>query len=243
MNIEPQPRAALEASVSVCNSPAAGAQAGGDWCAVIPITDDLLALTIGDVSGHGAVVAGMMAAMRASVLRACYDLDVPSDVLSVANGVAATLGDGLSVTAIVALVDRRRGTLTFANAGHPPPLLLTGDGNAFLARSPGDLPLGVFPQHDAANYVIALPSDALLVLYTDGITEHARDAIAGEEDLVGATRLAYGLPRHDVARAIMERMFATGRGDDDAAVLAVRATSTRVVPDRRPPVRVASRAT
>ena len=46
---------------------AGGAQASGDWCEVIAISEQAVALTVGDVSGHGEAVAGTMAAMRASV--------------------------------------------------------------------------------------------------------------------------------------------------------------------------------
>lgn len=166
------PRAAVQTGVSTYSSPAEGAKAGGDWCEVITLSDSLVVLTVGDVSGHGMSVAPTMAVMRRSVLRACQEGQSPSNVLSIANGVAGNVGDGILVTAIVALVDQRRRTLTFANAGHPPPLLLTSNEHAFLAHPPADLPLGVFPHLIAAAYVVAFPADALLVLYTDGITEH-----------------------------------------------------------------------
>jgi serine phosphatase RsbU (regulator of sigma subunit) len=217
------PRAAVQTGVSTYSSPAEGAKAGGDWCEVITLSDSLVVLTVGDVSGHGMSVAPTMAVMRRSVLRACQEGQSPSDVLSIANGVAGNVGDGVLVTAIVALVDQRRRTLTFANAGHPPPLLLTSNGHAFLAHPPADLPLGVFPHLIAATYVVAFPADALLVLYTDGITEHEADPIAGEADLLEAARVAYLRPGRNLARTIAERVFSGGRGNDDAVTLALRA--------------------
>jgi|HubBroStandDraft_1064217.scaffolds.fasta_scaffold12182_2 serine phosphatase RsbU (regulator of sigma subunit) len=217
------PSTTFHTSVSVYSSPADGAAAGGDWCEVVPISEHAVAMVVGDVAGHGAPVAGLMAAMRESVMRACHTTRVPSDVLAIVNGVAVMpAGGGALVTAIVAVLDHRRNTLTFANAGHPPPLLLTADSHAFLQQSTADLPLGVFAKHSAANYVVALPPNALLVLYTDGITEHDRNPILGEAELVDAARLMYGRPEPNVARAIAQLVFARGRGRDDAATIALR---------------------
>ncbi|MGD1065655.1 MAG: PP2C family protein-serine/threonine phosphatase [Vulcanimicrobiaceae bacterium] len=218
-----RPRPAVQASVSTYSSPAEGARAGGDWCEVVTLSESLVVLTVGDVSGHGMSVAPTMTVMRRSVLRACQEGQTPSDVLAIANAVAGNIGDGVLVTAIVALVDQRRRTLTFSNAGHPPPLLLTSNEHAFLAHPPADLPLGIFSHLSAATYVVAFPADALLVLYTDGITEHEADPIAGEVDLVEAARAAYGVPGRNLARTIAERVFATRRGNDDAVTLALRA--------------------
>jgi serine phosphatase RsbU (regulator of sigma subunit) len=218
-----RPRIADQAGISTFSSPADGARAGGDWAEVIALSDSRIVLTVGDVSGHGMSVAATMAVMRRSVLHAIRAERAPSDVLSIANGVAGNVGDGVLVTAIVALIDQRRRTLTFSNAGHPPPLLLTRNEHAFLAHPPADLPLGVFPQLSAATYVVAFPADALLVLYTDGVTEHEADPIAGEVDLVEAARAAYSAPGRNLARTIAERVFATRRGNDDAVTLALRA--------------------
>jgi serine phosphatase RsbU (regulator of sigma subunit) len=220
-----QSDADYQTSISICSSPAGGAQAGGDWCEVLHLGGDVDVLTIGDVSGHGAMVAGPMAKARACILAACRDVRVPSDILAIVNGIVPSLGEGMIVTAIVAIVDHRERTLTFANAGHPPPLLLSTDEHAYLAHPPADIPLGVFPTYTAANYIVALPQEALLVLYTDGVSEHGLDPIAGETDLVDAARFAFRLPERKLARAIMQHVFATGRGSDDAAAIALRTIS------------------
>jgi serine phosphatase RsbU (regulator of sigma subunit) len=214
--------AAFDTSLTAWNSPFGGAQSGGDWCEAFALSEHVTALTIGDVSGHGETVAATMAVMRAAALRAIREIRIPSDVLAVLNGVAYTYGDGVIATAIVAILDRRFGTLAFANAGHPPPLALTADGHAFLQQPPADVPLGIFSNYLAADYVIALPADALVVFYTDGITEHKRDPVRGEADLVEAARVVHGLPELNAARAIARRVFRTRRGSDDAAALALR---------------------
>ena len=220
--------AAVDKRVSIWSLPVGGAPAGGDWCDSVTISDEIVALTVGDVSGHGKAVAVTMAAMHACVKRAIEARRDPAEILSVANDLAFHYDRGVIVTAIVAFWNRRLHTLTFANAGHPPPLFLSAEGHAFLGHLPADLPLGIYPQYSAANYVVALPNDALLVLYTDGITEHARDPVRGERDLAAAARLMYEQPQVDEARGIARQVFSTGSGHDDAALMVVRATKAEV---------------
>lgn len=217
-----QAAAALDSSVSVCSFPADPAYKGGDWCAVVAISEEVVALTIGDVAGHGRAPTGAMAFLRATALRAIRDVKVPSAILAILNDAALRRGDGTLATAIVALVDHRRRTLSFSNAGHPPPLLLSGDRHAFLRSASADLPLGVFESSDASDYVVTLPADSLLLLYTDGISEHNRDAIRGEFDLVDAARAAFAADSPNIARDVARRVFARGRGRDDATAIALR---------------------
>ena len=216
------PADAITANVSFYRSAANGEQAGGDWCEAFALSGDVFAVTIGDVAGHGKSGADTMAVMRTAIMRAMHDTNDPSEVLRRVNGVACRWGDGILVTAIVAIIDIRTQTITFANAGHPSPLLLTGEGHAFLGEPPADLPLGLFPHHRAANYVVALPPGALLVFYTDGITEHDHDPIRGEAELVEAARFAYDRAEINVARSIAHHVFGKLRGADDAAAIAFR---------------------
>ncbi len=215
-------RAAWVDDISVFRSSAFGARAGGDWCEAVPLSEHAVGLTVGDVSGHGTAVAGTMEAMRASVLLALRATRVPSEILSAANKVAAAWDGGTIVTAVVAILDYSRNTFAFANAGHPPPLLLTRDRHAFLEHPPADLPLGIIPRHCAADYVLTLPPDPLLILYTDGITEHARDPLRGEAELVAAARRVYDRRVQNPARTIARLVLKRTRGNDDAAAMALR---------------------
>jgi serine phosphatase RsbU (regulator of sigma subunit) len=195
----------------------------------VSISDEIVAVTVGDVCGHGEVAASTMELVRATILRALEDTHVPSAVLAIANPVAASLGsgEGVIVTAVVAFLNHRLQTLTFANAGHPPPLLMTHDRCAFLTQRPADLPLGIFPYHHAADYVVAVPFDALAVFYTDGITEHGYDAVHGEIELAEAARSVFNQLELDHAQAIAQHVLRAERGHDDAAVLALRSVPTQ----------------
>ncbi len=57
----------LDVRATVWNSPAGDAQAGGDWCDVISVADDIIAVTIGDVAGHGEPVAHAARIMLACI--------------------------------------------------------------------------------------------------------------------------------------------------------------------------------
>jgi serine phosphatase RsbU (regulator of sigma subunit) len=213
---------ALHESFSIWSANANGETSGGDWCAIVPLSEHAVALSIGDVAGHGLAAAAELGIMHAAILNALTETRVPSDVLFAANAVAYHHPSPIIVTAIVAVFDRRQRTLTFANAGHPPPLVCGRDDHAFLAHAPADLPLGVLERHHAANFVVALPFDTLLVLYTDGITEHDRDPLRGEAELIDAVRWAFARPELDAARAVANHVLQGTRGDDDAATMVLR---------------------
>jgi serine phosphatase RsbU (regulator of sigma subunit) len=226
-----QPRAASNSAsrptpgysgLSAWISPAAGAAEGGDWADAILRSDGTIALTIGDVSGHGAAVAEIMQSVRTSVLHALRFVRDPSDVLTIANNFVLDRLDGRIVTAVVALVDKQRRTLTYANAGHPPPLLVTKERTSYLTQSPADIPLGIFPQYLSRTHTIGLPPKSLLVLYTDGITEHGRDVVLGELDLAEAATSVYEEWDADYARAIAQEVLKGERGLDDAATMVLR---------------------
>ena len=207
VRVAPRARAAAVPSATTWKSPADGARVGGDWAEVVSISEHLVAFTVGDVFGHGDHVAATMEIVRSSVLRALCSTQVPSEVLSVANHVASSCGGEVLVSAIVATLDYRENRLTFANAGHPPPLLLSEGHHGFLERPSAGLPLGAFPAYASANGEVKLPPHALLVLYTDGITESFNDA----DEQFGEDRLAAALLRH---RALCPQSMLTAVVDE-----------------------------
>jgi serine phosphatase RsbU (regulator of sigma subunit) len=212
--------------LNLYNSPADGARIGGDWCAAFMLPDRTVALTIGDVTGHGELAADTMAVLRSAIVSAMRDHQSPVAVLSMANAIAFDRGS--IVTALVALLDRQRGTLTIANAGHPPPLIVTTDRHRFVQYGVGDFPLGIFPKHYTIEHTAVVSPDAMIVLYTDGFTENTRDLLHDERWFVDASRAAYDRPADDAADAIAQHVFRNGRGHDDAAMVVAHASpSTR----------------
>jgi serine phosphatase RsbU (regulator of sigma subunit) len=201
---------------------AAGAASGGDWCEMRIVDEDRLVLMIGDVCGHGERATPLMERLRAAVIAAFDETRDPALTLAHANAVAYGLEDGVIVTAIVAVLDRRSRILRFANAGHPPPIYIDANEALVIAQPIGELPLGVYADQRYDEHMFVLDGDALLVLYTDGVVEHTRDVLSGERDLFVACMSAFTSGEDDLAHVIARRILARGFGDDDAAVLALR---------------------
>jgi serine phosphatase RsbU (regulator of sigma subunit) len=212
----------LESEITRWSSPAGNARSGGDWCDALRLSSDSLVLTVGDVSGHGEAASGTMHVVRSAIVKAAREGRSPSETLCFANDLAYARAGGVIITAIVGVMDLRKRTFVYANAGHPPPILFFEREHRFFRQARADLPLGIFRHHHCADHVENLADDSLLVLYTDGITEHARDLLLGELELAEASRRAFEEPENETARNIAERVLRELRGGDDAAVLTVR---------------------
>jgi serine phosphatase RsbU (regulator of sigma subunit) len=199
---------------------------GGDWYDAFPTADGATMLVIGDVAGHDVAAAATMAQAR-GMLRGIASTVVSSPA-AVLRGLDEALGrlhvDTL-VTVTVATV--RTGAtdgparLCWSNAGHPPPVLLTGDGRAALLTRPTDLLLGVARDAGRAEHEVSLAPGDTVVLYTDGLVEHrGTDLDDGTRWLVQALTTLAGAPLEELCDTLLAD--APGACDDDVAVLAVR---------------------
>jgi phosphoserine phosphatase RsbU/P len=197
---------------------------GGDWYDFIPFADGRWGIVLADVSGKGTAAALLMSATRGMLRSLAEACSTPSEVLTKLNGLLVEdFPAGKFVTLIYAVLDPRERTVTFANAGHLPPLLVDATGSRFLATESG-LPLGL----SCGNYsesTVSLGPDSRLVFYSDGITE----ALNAKEEEYGANRLASHATSSDVsALAILDdvRAFAGGvLPNDDASIVFVKVTA------------------
>ncbi len=196
---------------------------GGDWYDVFHLPDGRTAFSIGDVAGHGLQAAVIMGEVRQAFRAAAVNPKSPSLVLERANTIVNMREDTAIVTAIFGILDPATSTVTYAVAGHPPPILGTRNGSAQILPSRG-IPLGVSDSVHTADWTFTLPPGSLFALYTDGLTEHSRDVEAGELELLDAVRAEIVAPAGDPALGIVGRIFANRRNADDVAalVLAVR---------------------
>ena len=207
--------------------PAAGPGAGGDFYDVFALADGQLAVIVGDVSGHGRQALPHTALVRFT-LRAYLEAGLsPRDAVQTAGAVLERQLGGVFATLVAATYQPRERVLTYACAGHPPPIVLGA-----AADAPADAlepvtvctppPVGVGMRTGTRQTAVSIPGRAQICFYTDGVTE-AR--VAGE--LFGAGRLRDTLvelgPRAS-ASALLESVAerADARPDDMAAcVLAV----------------------
>lgn len=210
------------AGINTCIMHADHAAGGGDWCEAFAISDDVIALSIGDVCGHGIEKMGVMEALRDRLHVALAQGESPADALEETNRFLRAYDDDENATAIVALLDLGRRSLTFVNAGHPPPLMAGPYGATYLEFARPDVPIGVRAAIEPTTHVISVAASTLIVLYTDGVSEHEREPLKGSAELYAATVVAYALPATHPAIFLQERMALTDVNRDDAAILTVR---------------------
>ncbi len=130
-------------------------------------------------------------------------------------------------TAAVARLERADGNgwtrLRWTNAGHPPPLLLSPDGDVTVLGEPvGNLMLGVDPAAERRESVVPLEPGAVVLLYSDGLVERRGSTIdEGTDRLVANLRELADRPLDDLCDALLSRML-HGTPEDDVALVAVR---------------------
>ena len=210
----------------------AEAEVGGDWYDAFALPDGRIAISIGDVAGHGLEAAVIMGEVRQALRAAAIGSDKPSAVLEAVNGVI-NLRESISmVTAIFAFYDPQSCIVRYAIAGHPPPIIATPDGFSQVLPG-GGLPLGASDAVRSRDWTFTLPPGAQLVLYTDGLIEYDRDIEAGQAILLDAisTELACS-GNANPAAAIQARVFADAQNKDDAATLTLT-RSALVTPEAK----------
>jgi hypothetical protein len=217
---------------SVAYRPADGPGAGGDFYDVFGLEDGRVAVIVGDVSGHGREALPHTALVRFTV-RAYLEAGLsPRKALQTAGTVLDRQLAGSFATVVAAVYHPRERTLTYASAGHPPPLVL-GDAGDHGAEGDGATapvaielttacsapPLGAGMRTGTRETIISVPGPARLCFHTDGVTE----ARIGE-DLFGSERLTVALAdlgREGSAAALLDSVAerTDARPDDMAACL------------------------
>lgn len=230
-------------ATSVAYRPADGPGAGGDFYDVFALEDGEIAVIVGDVSGHGREALPHTALLRFTV-RAYLEAGLsPRKALQTAGSVLDRQLAGSFATVLAATYNPRERTLTYASAGHPPPVMLgdrsddaavaaagadadaTSERGSEGARVPTPItscsapPVGAGMRTGTRQTVVSVPGPARLCFHTDGVTE-AR--VGGE--LFGAERLGAALAslqRDADAAALLDRVAerSDARPDDMAACL------------------------
>jgi PAS domain S-box-containing protein len=220
------------AQVVVRYVPAAqAAEVGGDWYDAFFQPTGATVLVIGDVVGHDTESAAAMGQIRTIVRAlAARDGDGPSAVLAAVERVLQTLQADILATCVVARLEqtpdeRERGTtrLRWANAGHPPPMVVHADGRVqVLGWERNDLLLGVDPEAQRQEAQVVLDRDAVVLLYTDGLVERRdQDLDRGLARLRATLAELAGRDLDELCDELLARMLPPDP-DDDVALVAVR---------------------
>jgi PAS domain S-box-containing protein len=209
---------------------AEGAEIGGDWYDAFLQRGGTTVLAIGDVVGHDTRAAAAMGQVRGLLRGISYSSGgSPAAVLSELDRAVQGLALNTMATALVAHLERApddeagRMLLRWANAGHPPPVLLASDGSVVLLDGKqADLLLGVAPETVREDHVAVLAPGSTVLLHTDGLVERRdRDIDEGTEQLLQVLGQCAGLPLDELCDRVLEQMFLPG-AEDDVAILAVR---------------------
>ncbi len=152
------------------NLPAA--EVGGDFFDFIPVGDENWGLVIADVAGKGVPAALFMALSRTLIRASTSGSEDPAESIIDANRhICLDSKACMFVTLFYAILDTRKKTLTYINAGHNPPFLLgTGDEHITLLKA-GGIALGVIDEIELESVEVQLKPGDVVVLYTDGVTE------------------------------------------------------------------------
>ena len=200
-----------------------GAAVGGDWYDAFAQPDGSVMLAVGDVSGHDIEAAATMGQLRNLVRGDAFGRDDEAGpLLSQLDKALRGLRVPAAATVVLARLRRENDmyTLSYSNAGHPPPLLLLPDGTVEVWWTTPEPLLGLVSRNERATHQRTVPPGATLVLYTDGLVETPGrlldDGIALVEQ---ALRDNAGLPGEELCTRLIE---AASRRADDIALLLIR---------------------
>ncbi|MDH6629532.1 hypothetical protein M2271_007368 [Streptomyces sp. LBL] len=201
-----------------------GLNIGGDWYDAFRQPDGSLITVIGDVTGHGLHAAVMMSQLRTALRAYAVDGGSPGQLLTRLHTFLHHLQPDLYATAVIARFRPGDPTLTWAAAGHPPPVLRTPDGRVHtLDAKPGAM-LGIPLRQEIADHTAPLEPGSTLALYTDGLVERRAQGIdPGIERLAGALG-AFGSTELDTdlegsADRLLTPLLSDSERDDDVCLL------------------------
>lgn len=201
----------------------------GDYYDVLELPGGRLGLLVGSASGTGVPAAMVMAMARSFIAAVAREEADPGAVLREVNALlSGDLRRGMYVTVLLAVVDPAQGTLTLANAGHPPLLLARGGGKSLAAVHSEGIALGFDkgPVFDHTLKVVRLelaPGDRA-VLYTPGITRvtGADGSALGEARFAGLVKREGGQGADVFVRrvaATVRKFVGDGRLSEDVTLL------------------------
>ncbi|WP_306955805.1 SpoIIE family protein phosphatase [Streptomyces sp. B4I13] len=201
-------------------------QVGGDWYDAFSLSDGATALAVGDVVGHDLEAAAGMAQVRNMLRAYAWALhEPPSQIVARLDEAVLHITDVAMATLILARVeaaDDGNWRLSWTNAGHPPPLLISHDGLAEYLTGGHGILLGTGARRPRADATSLLPPGSTLLLYTDGLIEEPGHTL--DEGLHRLRRHAAALAHRPLASFtdLLLRRVRPAANDDDVALLALR---------------------
>jgi phosphoserine phosphatase RsbU/P len=219
-----RPPAVAGLDVAARYVPGAEVGVGGDWYDLFALPSGHVGIVIGDVAGNGLHAAIVMGRIRSALRAYALETPDPADVLTRLDRKVQLFEPGAMATVCYAVLDPRDDSVVIASAGHLPPMTAAPDGSVRPLAVEADPPLGAYPRVARRTVTMALPLDACLFLYTDGLVERRHESITlGINRLVEALRCTSA---DEMCASAMDALLGDRPASDDVAVLAVRRTAT-----------------
>ena len=200
------------------------AQVGGDWYDAFAMPGGRLGIVVGDVTGRGIRAASAMGQLR--TLTRAFALAqggrrAPGDALTLLNRHQLEGEDEHLFTIVYAIIDPERNTISWANGGHPPPLLRGADRSCRYLEGGNGL-VGVednpYDTHEAPTN-----GHDMVVLYTDGLIERRGESLdVGLERLAGAAAAGPEDPQAMCDHILEELLEPPGQRYDDVTAVVAR---------------------
>jgi PAS domain S-box-containing protein len=200
---------------------------GGDYYDFIRLDENRIAIGLGDVSGKGLAASLVMANVQATIRGLALFDDDPKDCMEKANKLLFRSTDARTfVSLFYGILDTRRHTLRYSNAGQDMPILFSADRKSVRLATRG-IALGIKEDVLYEEEEIAIHPDDRLLIYSDGISEAMNVSL--EE--FGQERIKRVVQQHrlDCADLLVEKIFSAVTAhlgsipqNDDMTVVLVR---------------------
>lgn len=203
-------------------------EVGGDFYDYFRVDDDHIALVMADVSGKGVGAALFMTISKIVIKNLFQSGNSPADTLTKANKQLCENNEaGLFVTTWAALYEISTGKLTYANAGHNPPIVHKKTGECMYLKGRTGFVLAGMDGFRYKEEIINLDPGDELFLYTDGVTEatNADDELYGEDRFIDIVESVCGKPVEEQIQTVLDDInrFVDGAEQfDDITMMAIR---------------------
>ncbi len=158
--------------IALCASMDAAREVGGDFYDYFMLNDDELCFCVADVSGKGVGSALFMAMTKLQIKSRAADDKLPSKILTRVNAdLAMDNPSCMFVTVFLGTINLRSGQVTYANAGHNPPLIKRASGEVEEVTDLHGPLLGVLEGREYGQSTVNLAPGDVLLIFTDGVTE------------------------------------------------------------------------
>jgi PAS domain S-box-containing protein len=198
-------------------------EVGGDWYDAFDLPDGRVALTVGDVVGHGLAAAAAMGQVRTALAALADHSAGPGELLERLDGFLARSGTTDFATVCYVIIDPGTGAMEYASAGHPPMLVVSPTGETTWLDRAQSGPLSGGEPRARLQETAVLEPGSLLILYSDGLVERRKERFADSlERLAAAGRDVAGFPVEEVCSTLVAKLGVDASREDDVAVMAMR---------------------